>query len=76
MAALQSMQTEKFASTTTMMESKSTVPVVTHVITDEDIGALQVRYNCCLVCYLNLIIFPVMCQSQNYENVKTLNTKT
>ncbi|XP_060581085.1 cilia- and flagella-associated protein 69-like [Ruditapes philippinarum] len=41
MAALQTMQTEKFATSTGMMESKPTVPVVTHVITDEDIGALQ-----------------------------------
>lgn len=42
MAATQTMQTEKFATSTVISENKTTVPVVTHVITDEDIGALQV----------------------------------
>ena len=40
MAATQTFQTERFASQ--VSEQKPSVPVVTHVITDEDIGALQV----------------------------------
>lgn len=44
MAATQTMQTENFATSTVISENKPTVPVVTHVITDEDIGALQVWY--------------------------------
>ncbi|WAQ94009.1 CFA69-like protein [Mya arenaria] len=42
MAALQSRQPETFQSSGGVMnENKSTIPVVAHVITDEDIGALQ-----------------------------------
>lgn len=41
MAASQVMQTESFALSTGMTERKASIPVVTHVITDEDIGALQ-----------------------------------
>lgn len=39
MAATQTFQTERFASQ--VSEQKPSVPIVTHVITDEDIGALQ-----------------------------------
>ena len=40
MAATQTLQTEKFPSQ--VSDQKPSIPVVTHVITDEDIGALQV----------------------------------
>ena len=41
MAATQMMSTMNFQSGG-MQETKTTIPIVTHVITDEDIGALQV----------------------------------
>jgi len=44
MAAVQTKHPEPFmASSGVMTETKPTIPVVTHVITDEDIGALQVK---------------------------------
>lgn len=54
MATTQSMQIETFGASG-MVENKPTIPVVTHVITDEDIGALQVRcqflYSDTLLCF-------------------------
>ena len=46
MATTQTLQTERFATQNSqgmMSEQKPTIPIVTHVITDEDIGALQVK---------------------------------